>query len=111
MPRSTSRAKFLATVAAATVTVAGVYAFAARRCDGAGDVEQASMALQTFSSGPNFISLRLKSSALINHNVRHLRFELPDPVSYSGLPLDFVPPGRFETARAMAFGHPTAHPC
>ncbi|KAI0011514.1 hypothetical protein F4779DRAFT_573040 [Xylariaceae sp. FL0662B] len=40
---------------------------------------------KTFGSGPAFLSLRLESTELVNHNTKRLRFQLPKPDAVSGL--------------------------
>ncbi|KAK4123061.1 ferredoxin reductase-like protein [Parathielavia appendiculata] len=69
---------------------------ASAHCTGSGPVEVAKPAgrqnmlkpiasSRVFSSGLSMVSLRLKSSEEVTHDVKRLRFEFPDPEAVSGL--------------------------
>lgn len=42
---------------------------------------------KAFGNGPAFLSLKLQSSEVVNHNTKRLRFALPTEEHVSGLPL------------------------
>lgn len=70
----------ISVVVAAAVAGVGVYSLYLRRTSNNAESKG------TFASF-GFTSLRLQSAEMVNHNMRHLRFELPDPNAKSGLSL------------------------
>jgi cytochrome-b5 reductase len=49
------------------------------------NMSRATAPSRVFSSGLSMVSLRLKSSEDVTHNVKRLRFEFPNPDAVSGL--------------------------
>lgn len=72
---------------ACTVSRKPVFLEASETAGGSPSMSQPGAPAKVFSSGPAMVSLRLKSSENLNHNVKLIRFEYPKPDATSGLSL------------------------